>query len=68
MQEDKGGKPELIRESQKKRGASVELVDEVIAIFAEHKQGRSLSLLLPGVDFPDVAEQQTTKKKVYNES
>ncbi|ORX33485.1 hypothetical protein BD324DRAFT_654074 [Kockovaella imperatae] len=38
LQEDKGGNPEIIRESQRKRGASVELVDEVIALFAEHKK------------------------------
>ena len=38
VQEDKGGKPEIVRESQRKRGASVELVDEVIAIFADHKK------------------------------
>ncbi|KIR60362.1 serine-tRNA ligase [Cryptococcus bacillisporus CA1280] len=37
LQADKGGNPDIVRESQKKRGASVELVDEVIAIFAEHK-------------------------------
>ncbi|KAG9293010.1 hypothetical protein G9A89_016372 [Geosiphon pyriformis] len=29
----KGGNPELIRESQRKRGASVELVDEVISLY-----------------------------------
>lgn len=27
---EKAGEPELVRESQRKRGASVELVDEVI--------------------------------------
>ncbi len=41
VQADKGGNPELVRESQRKRGASVELVDEVIAVFGEHKQGQS---------------------------
>jgi seryl-tRNA synthetase len=46
VQADKGGNPELVRESQRKRGASVELVDEVIAIFAEHKHGKS-SFLSP---------------------
>ncbi|WWC59140.1 serine-tRNA ligase [Kwoniella dejecticola CBS 10117] len=40
LQADKGGNPEIIRESQKKRGASVELVDEVIEIFASHKQAQ----------------------------
>lgn len=29
----------MVRESQKKRGASVEVVDEVIALVNEHKQG-----------------------------
>jgi seryl-tRNA synthetase len=32
---EKEGNPELIRESQKKRGHSVELVDEVIALYKE---------------------------------
>jgi hypothetical protein len=40
VQADKGGNPDIVRESQKKRGASVELVDEVIALFQEHKQGQ----------------------------
>lgn len=33
--EEKGGNPELIRKSQKARGASVELVDEIIADYKE---------------------------------
>lgn len=32
---DKGGNPELVRESQRKRGASVALVDEIIAMDRE---------------------------------
>ena len=32
---DKGGDPEIIRESQRKRGHSVEVVDEVIAMYEE---------------------------------
>jgi seryl-tRNA synthetase len=32
---EKDGDPEAIRESQKKRGNSVELVDEVIALYKE---------------------------------
>lgn len=31
VQKDKGGDPEIVRESQRKRGASVELVDDVLA-------------------------------------
>lgn len=30
VQKEKGGDPEVVRESQRKRGASVELVDEVL--------------------------------------
>lgn len=30
---EKGGNPELVRESQRKRGESVELVDEVIEMY-----------------------------------
>ena len=37
VQTDKGGNPEVVKESQKKRGASVELVDEVIALISEWK-------------------------------
>ncbi|WWC67623.1 serine-tRNA ligase [Kwoniella pini CBS 10737] len=40
LQADKGGNPDIIRESQKKRGASVELVDEVIELFSNHKQAQ----------------------------
>ncbi|CAK9784255.1 serine-tRNA ligase [Cutaneotrichosporon oleaginosum] len=40
FQADKGGNPEIVRESQRKRGAPVELVDEVIEIFAQHKSAQ----------------------------
>ena len=35
FREEKGGNPELVRESQRKRCASVELVDKVIALDKE---------------------------------
>ncbi|GIQ86810.1 serine-tRNA ligase, type1 [Kipferlia bialata] len=35
LRADKGGDPEIVRESQRKRGASVELVDEIIALDQE---------------------------------
>lgn len=35
VQVNKGGNPELVKESQKKRGASVELVDQVLALYKE---------------------------------
>jgi seryl-tRNA synthetase len=37
---EKGGNPELIRESQRKRGASVELVDEIIRDDEEWRKAR----------------------------
>ncbi|KAL2133547.1 hypothetical protein VTI74DRAFT_2159 [Chaetomium olivicolor] len=35
---ERGGNPELIRESQRKRHAPVEAVDEVIAMFEDHRR------------------------------
>ncbi|CAG8445911.1 5389_t:CDS:2 [Diversispora eburnea] len=40
FQVDKGGNPELIRKSQRKRGASVEIVDEVIGLYDEWRKVR----------------------------
>lgn len=36
---ERGGDPDKIRESQKKRHAPVEVVDEVIALFEDHRRG-----------------------------
>jgi seryl-tRNA synthetase len=33
--EDRGGNPNLVKESQKRRGAPVEVVDEIIAEYKE---------------------------------
>ncbi|KAF9968238.1 Cytosolic seryl-tRNA synthetase [Mortierella alpina] len=38
--EERGGNPELVRESQRKRHASVELVDEIIAQYEDWKSAR----------------------------
>lgn len=35
---ERGGNPELIRESQRRRFANVEIVDEVIALFEVHRK------------------------------
>ena len=35
----RGGDPDKIRESQRRRGASVEVVDQVIALFEESRKG-----------------------------
>lgn len=33
--EERGGNPELVKESQKRRGGSVEIIDEIIAEYKE---------------------------------
>ena len=45
---DKGGNPELIKASQRKRGGekAVELVDQVIALDDEWKKGRKTYLII----------------------
>jgi seryl-tRNA synthetase len=45
---EKGGDPEAIRESQRKRGDSVELVDEVIAMYKHWVEGESLQYPISG--------------------
>ena len=35
---DKGGNPEKIKESQRRRSAPVEVVDEVIALYEDHRK------------------------------
>jgi seryl-tRNA synthetase len=35
---ERGGNPEQIRESQRRRFANVEIVDEVISLFDEHRR------------------------------
>jgi seryl-tRNA synthetase len=37
--EDKGGNPELVRESQRRRGAPVEVVDEIIELYKTWTRG-----------------------------
>lgn len=39
--EERGGNPEKIRESQRRRNESVELVDEVIALWQDARKGES---------------------------
>jgi len=38
--EERGGEPELIRESQRRRHESVEIVDEIIALYEDWKKSR----------------------------
>lgn len=35
---ERGGNPELIRESQRRRNAPVEIVDEIISLFEDHRK------------------------------
>jgi seryl-tRNA synthetase len=35
---ERGGDPEKIRESQRRRHANVEIVDEIIALFDDHRR------------------------------
>ena len=39
---EKGGNPEKIKESQRRRYAPEEAVDEVIALYEDHRKGMSL--------------------------
>ncbi|CAG8732654.1 13999_t:CDS:2 [Dentiscutata erythropus] len=55
FQVDKGGNPELIKESQRKRGASVDLVDEVIKLYDEWRTVR--------FDCDQVKKQQNALQK-----
>lgn len=43
FREDKGNDPERVRESQRRRGASVELIDEVIGLDKEWRKRNPLS-------------------------
>ena len=41
--QDRGGNPNVIRESQRKRHAPVEVVDEVIALYEDHRKSAPFS-------------------------
>ena len=59
----------MVRESQKKRGASLELVDEVIALFAAHKQGEYYPALFArsGIIHPDPPSANYEKEGLQRE-
>lgn len=68
VQPDKGGDINVVKESQKKRGASVELVDEVLVLFNEHKQGEHRGLpLFQKAELRLTVRQPTTSKRVCAE-
>ncbi|KDN43210.1 serine-tRNA ligase [Tilletiaria anomala UBC 951] len=66
LQPEKGGNPELVKESQKKRGASVELVDDVLALYKEWTQlGFQLNNLQKDVN---ATQKEITVKRKAKES
>jgi hypothetical protein len=75
VQKEKGGDPEVVRESQRKRGASVELVDEVLERYTNWTK-RASRLALPSPterragphasDLPSVNFNAASKAKEIN--
>ncbi len=43
LRAEKGGNPQLVRDSQRKRGGSVELVDEIIVLDEDWRKGKNVS-------------------------
>jgi seryl-tRNA synthetase len=46
----RSGDPERIRESQRRQGAEVEVVDRVIALFESHQQAKQLCSVYVQID------------------
>ncbi|CCX06542.1 Similar to Serine--tRNA ligase, cytoplasmic; acc. no. O14018 [Pyronema omphalodes CBS 100304] len=65
--EERGGNPELIRESQRKRHASVEIVDEIIALFEECKKAR-YAVTMKGRDANALQKEIGLKKKAKEDA
>ncbi|KAI1106106.1 seryl-tRNA synthetase [Jackrogersella minutella] len=59
---ERGGNPELIRESQRRRYAPVEVVDEVIEMFEDHRRTQYAATQMNS-KINDVNKQIGTKKK-----
>ncbi|KAM4055972.1 tRNA synthetase class II core domain-containing protein [Hirsutella rhossiliensis] len=59
---DRGGNPEKIRDSQRRRHASVEIVDEIIALFDDHRKTQYSATQING-KINEVQKQIGTKKK-----
>lgn len=47
--EEKGGNPELVKESQRRRGGDVEIIDEIIALYKEWTTSKYLSCYSPSL-------------------
>ncbi|KAL6862385.1 hypothetical protein J3F83DRAFT_746164 [Trichoderma novae-zelandiae] len=59
---ERGGNPEKIRESQRRRFANVEVVDEIIALWDDHRRTQYSATQMNG-KINDVQKQIATKKK-----
>lgn len=64
---EKGGNPELIKESQRKRFASVEVVDEVIALYEDHRKSQYAALEWPA-QLSDMKQPNTRRLRSTPES
>ncbi|KAJ9061578.1 Cytosolic seryl-tRNA synthetase [Entomophthora muscae] len=64
---DKGGNPDLVRESQRRRGASVEIVDEIIGLYEDWTKTR---FTLDGLnrDINAVQKEIGNKKKAKEDA
>lgn len=60
---ERGGDPEKIRESQRRRYAKVEVVDEVITMFEDHRRTNYEAMQL-NTKINEVQKQIGAKKKV----
>ena len=59
---ERGGDPEKIRESQRRRNASVEIVDEVIELFEDHRRTHYAAMQF-GTKINEIQKQIGQKKK-----
>ena len=66
LQTEKGGDPQAVRESQRKRNASVELVDEVLKMYKEWTQGRPACPAILALSRFTVQFQATQLRKELN--
>ncbi|KAL8404082.1 hypothetical protein RB594_009078 [Gaeumannomyces avenae] len=59
---ERGGNPDKIRESQRRRHASVEVVDEIIAMWEDHRQTNYAAMQM-GTQINEVQKKIGAKKK-----
>jgi seryl-tRNA synthetase len=64
---ERGGDPEKIRESQRRRNASVEIVDEVIELFEDHRRTQYEAMQF-GTKLNEIQKQIGQKKKAKQDA